>query len=185
MGFLIAASALCPARLESGAGATQRRPCLAVAARCGCTITTCHHDVVSPVIVRSSSRHVPKICEGTDLAGPGAPVLRAIKVSHRTLTITLRCGSPSCYGYNVQATTKERRHDGKVLAVAASSKTLTRTVVVLAAPGGLNANRTVSRTLRLNRLGRNLLAQHGVLPAVVRVVSDRRLLGSRVVSFSR
>ncbi len=118
--------------------------------------------------------------------GPGSAASAAVghvTVSGTTARVPVSCsGGSSCTIALTLSVVETLRH-GKVTAIAASAKTVRKTVVVGAKTVTIAAGKSETVKLSLNRTGKRLLSKHHLLRTKLRVKASGKTVASSTIAF--
>jgi hypothetical protein len=127
-------------------------------------------------------------------ASAGKPVkVGKVSAVGGKLVVKLACSKGArCASYSITATVTEHFRGKKLTAVtarasaaqAATVRVTTKVVTIASAKGSLSADKTVTRTLSLNKLGAALLKRHGKLKTLVRVNVGKRVVSTHTVTLT-
>ena len=90
-------------------------------------------------------------------------------------------GSTSCK-IKLTASVRETIRHGKVIALAASTKTTKKTITIASKTATIPAGSTKTITLTLNGTGKQLLAKHHPLKAKLTVTQSRKTVTSQTIT---
>jgi hypothetical protein len=113
---------------------------------------------------------------------PGRATVEHISTSGATISVRVSCtGNTSC-NIKLTASVLETIRRGKVIAVAASTKTTKKTITIVSKTATIPARSTKTIKLTLNRAGKQLLAEHHPLKAKLTVTQSRKTVTSRTIT---
>jgi NAD dependent epimerase/dehydratase family enzyme len=108
--------------------------------------------------------------------------VKHISTSGATISVRVSCtGSTSCK-IKLTGTVRETIRGGKVIALAASTKTTKKTITIASKTVTIPAGATKTIKLTLNRAGKKLLAKHHPLKAKLIVTQSRKTVTSKTIS---
>ncbi|HTW20299.1 MAG TPA: hypothetical protein VME70_08825, partial [Mycobacteriales bacterium] len=113
---------------------------------------------------------------------PGRARVKHISTSGATISVGVSCtGSTPC-NIRLTASVLETIHGGKVIALAASTKSTKKTITIVSKTATILAGATKTINLTLNDAGKQLLAKNHPLKAKLTVTQSRKTVTSKTIT---
>jgi hypothetical protein len=121
------------------------------------------------------------------LSGDALPAatVSAVTVSGTTASVPVSCTGQSACALKLKLTVIETLRKGKLVALSAKTRTARKTVTIASASGTVAAGAKKTIKLKLNAIGKKLLATHSPLKARLTVTLSGRTVSTKKVTLKR